>query len=172
MVLATTAPYAACFNSFVQALSATNPTALAALNASFASFAFAAQTVTDAGDPNNYASMLVASETPTYIIEVVGDQAEQLPDQVIPNRSAAMPLAGTEPLAALLGASAVNNVAGTYPVAGTALSRFIAGGHSSILSPTASAAATAEMQGQSVSFFMGRGAGVVVTNGAVMAPAN
>jgi len=167
-----TAPYAACFNSFVQALSATNPTALAALNASFASFAFAAQTVTDAGDPNNYASMLVASETPTYIIEVVGDQAEQLPDQVIPNRSAAMPLAGTEPLAALLGASAVNNVAGTYPVAGTALSRFISGGHSSILSPTASAAATAEMQGQSVSFFMGRGAGVVVTNGAVMAPAN
>jgi len=167
-----TVPYAACFNSFVQALSATNPTALAALNASFASFAFAAQTVTDAGDPNNYASMLVASETPTYIIEVVGDQAEQLPDQVIPNRSAAMPLAGTEPLAALLGASAVNNVAGTYPVAGTALSRFIAGGHSSILSPAASAAATAEMQGQSVSFFMGRGAGVVVTNGAVMAPAN
>lgn len=167
-----TAPYAACFNSFVEALSATNPAALAALNASFASFAFAAQTVTDAGDPNNYAAMLVASETPTYIIEVVGDQAEQLSDQVIPNRAAGMPLAGTEPLAALLGASAVNNVAGTYPVVGTALSRFIAGGHSSILSPTASAAATAEMQGQSVSFFMGRGAGVVVTNGAVMAPAN
>jgi Pla-1/cef family extracellular lipase len=166
------APYAACFNSFVQALSVTNPTALAALNASFASFAFAAQTVTDAGDPNNYASMLVASATPTYIIEVVGDQAGQLPDQVIPNRAAAMPLAGTEPLAALLGASAVNNVAGTYPVTGTALSRFIAGGHSSILSPAASSAATTEMQSQSVSFFMGRGAGVVVTNGAVMAPAN
>jgi len=166
-----TAPYAACFKSFEQALAATNPTALAALNASFASFAFAAQTVTDAGDPNNYASMLVASETPTYVIEVVGDQAGQLPDQVIPN-SAAMPLAGTEPLAALLGATAVNNVAGTYPVTGTALSRFIAGGHSSILSPTASAAATTEMQSQSVSFFMGRGAGVVVTNGAVMAPAN
>ena len=166
-----TAPYAACFKSFEQALAATNPTALAALNASFASFAFAAQTVTDAGDPNNYAAMLVASGTPTYMIEVIGDQAEQLPDQVIPNRTP-MPLAGTEPLAALLGASAVNNVAGTYPVAGTSLSRFIAGGHSSILSPTASAAATAEMQGQSVSFFMGRGAAVVVTNGAVMAPAN
>ncbi len=166
------APYAACFNSFVQALSATNPAALAALNASFSSFAFAAQTVTDAGDPNNYASMLVASATPTYMIEVVGDQGSQLPDQVIPNRAAGMPLAGTEPLAALLGASAVNNVAGTYPVTGTALSRFIAGGHSSILSPAASAAATAEMQGQSVSFFMSRGAGVVVNNGAVMAPAN
>ncbi|MCA1931750.1 VolA/Pla-1 family phospholipase [Rheinheimera sp.] len=165
------APYAACFNSFVQALSATNPTALAALNASFSSFAFAAQTVTDAGDPNNYAAMLAASATPTYIIEVVGDQASQLPDQVIPNRTP-MPLAGTEPLAALLGASAVNNVAGTYPVTGTALSRFIAGGHSSILSPTASAAATTEMQSQSVSFFMSRGAGVLVTNGAVMAPAN
>ena len=164
-------PYAACFKSFEQALAATNPAGLAALNASFSSFAFAAQTVTDAGDPNNYAAMLVASATPTYMIEVVGDQADQLPDQVIPN-STAMPLAGTEPLAALLGASAVNNVAGTYPVTGTALSRFIAGGHSSILSPTASAATTAEMQGQSVSFFMGRGAGVVVTNGAVMAPAN
>ncbi|MBU1619019.1 MAG: lipase [Gammaproteobacteria bacterium] len=167
-----TAPYAACFNDFVQALAVSNPAALATLNASFSSFAFAAQTVTDAGDPNNYASMLVASETPTYIIEVVGDGAEQLPDQVIPNRSAAMPLAGTEPLAALLGASALSNVAGTYPVTGTALSRFIAGNHSSILSPTGSAAATAEMQGQSVSFFMGRGAAVVVTNGAVMAPAN
>jgi Pla-1/cef family extracellular lipase len=165
------APYAACFNSFVQALSATNPTALAALNASFSSFAFAAQTVTDAGDPNNYAAMLKASATPTYVIEVVGDQASQLPDQVIPNRTP-MPLAGTEPLAALLGASAVNNVAGTYPVTGTALSRFIAGGHSSILSPAASAAATTEMQSQSVSFFMSRGAGVLVTNGAVMAPAN
>lgn len=166
------APYAACFNSFVEALAVSNPAGLAALNASFSSFAFAAQTVTDAGDPNNYASMLVASATPTYMIEVVGNQADQLPDQVIPNRAAAMPLAGTEPLAKLLGASAVNNVAGTYPVAGTSLSRFIAGGHSSILSPAASAAATAEMQGQSVSFFMSRGAGVVVANGAVMAPAN
>jgi Pla-1/cef family extracellular lipase len=166
------APYAACFNDFVQALAVSNPAALATLNASFSSFAFAAQTVTDAGDPNNYASMLVASETPTYIIEVVGNGSDQLPDQVIPNRSAAMPLAGTEPLAALLGASALSNVAGTYPVTGTALSRFIAGNHSSILSPAGSAAATAEMQGQSVSFFMGRGAGVVVTNGAVMAPAN
>jgi Pla-1/cef family extracellular lipase len=166
------APFAACFNAFEQALAATNPAALATLNASFSSFAFAAQTVVDAGDPNNYASTLVASETPTYIIEVVGDQAEELPDQVIPNRSAAMPLAGTEPLAALLGASAIDNVAGTYPVNGTAISRFIAGAHSSILSPAASAAATAEMQGQSVSFFMGRGAGVVVSNGSVMAPAN
>ncbi len=166
------APYAACFNSFVEALAVSNPAGLAALNASFSSFAFAAQTVTDAGDPNNYASMLVASATPTYMIEVVGNQADQLPDQVIPNRAAAMPLAGTEPLAKLLGASAVNNVAGTYPVAGTSLSRFIAGGHSSILSPAASAAATTEMQSQSVSFFMSRGAGVVVANGAVMAPAN
>ena len=101
---------------------------------------------------------------------MVGDQAAQLPDQVIPNRTT-MPLAGTEPLAALLGATAVNNVAGTYPVTRTALSRFIAGGHASLLSPTANAAVTTEMQTQSVSFLMGRGAGVLVTNGAVMAPA-
>lgn len=166
------APYAACFDSFVQALGASNPTALATLNASFSSFAFAAQTAIDAGDPNNYAAMLKATATPTYVIEVVGNGADQLADQVIPNQTTSMPLGGTEPLARLLGATAINNVAGSYPVTGTALSRFTAGSHSSILSPASSAAATTEMQTQSVSFFLGRGAGVVVTNAAVMAPAN
>lgn len=165
-------PYAKCFKGFADALAISNPAGLAALNASFSSFAFAAQTLTDAGDPNNYASMLVASKTPTYMIEVIGDQGEKLPDQVIPNSSAGMPLAGTEPLAALLGASAVNNVAGTYPVAGTALSRFTAGGHSSILSPIEGTAVMTEMQTQAANFVLSRGAAVVVTDGTVMAPAN
>jgi len=116
----------------------------------------------------------VATETPAYIAEVVGDGGSNLPDQVIPNGkpgTSTMPLAGTEPLARLLGAVAVNNVAGSYPVTGTALSRFIAGEHASLLRPTVPAVTT-EMQTQAVSFFTTRGAGLQVANGAVMAPAN
>lgn len=166
------APFAACFNPFVQYLTSTgNTAAVAAMNAAFTQFAFAAQTVTDSGDPNNFASTFVASATPAYINEVVGNGADSLPDQVIPNQAAGMPLAGTEPLARLLGASAVNNVAGTYPVVGTSLSRFIAGEHGSLLRPTVPAVTT-EMQTQTVSFFLSRGAGLSVANGAVMAPAN
>ncbi|MFC4656722.1 VolA/Pla-1 family phospholipase [Rheinheimera marina] len=168
---AQTAPYAACFKPFVQYLTSTgNTAAVAALNAAFTQFAFAAQTVTDSGDPNNFASTFVATATPAYINEVVGNGADSLSDQVIPNK-AEMPLAGTEPLARLLGATAVNNVAGTYPVTGTSLSRFIAGEHGSLLRPTVPAVTT-EMQTQTVSFLLSRGAGLSVANGAVMAPAN
>ncbi|WP_337880474.1 VolA/Pla-1 family phospholipase [Rheinheimera sp.] len=166
------APFAACFNPFVQYLTSTgNTAAVAAMNAAFTQFAFAAQTVTDSGDPNNFASTFVATATPAYINEVVGNGADSLPDQVIPNQAAGMPLAGTEPLARLLGATAVNNVAGSYPVTGTSLSRFIAGEHGSLLRPTVQAVTT-EMQTQTVSFFLSRGAGLSVANGAVMAPAN
>lgn len=168
---AAVAPYAACFTPFVQYLTSTgNTAAVAALNAAFTQFAFAAQTVTDSGDPNNFASTFVATATPAYINEVVGNGADSLSDQVIPNK-AEMPLAGTEPLARLLGATAVNNVAGTYPVTGTSLSRFIAGEHGSLLRPTVPAVTT-EMQTQTVSFLLSRGAGLSVANGAVMAPAN
>ena len=50
----------------------------------FAEFAFAAQTVMDAGDPTNYAQTL-GSNTPVHMMTVVGDGSEEnLPDQVIP----------------------------------------------------------------------------------------
>ncbi|HSG51612.1 MAG TPA: lipase, partial [Rheinheimera sp.] len=139
------APFAACFNPFVAYLQQTGDTAtLAAMSSAFSQFAFAAQTVTDSGDPNNYAQRLVVAETPTYVIEVVGDAAnERLPDQVIPNGYAnpmlalaagKMPLAGTEPLISLLSASPVT-LAGPQALAGNAVARFNAGDHSSILSP-------------------------------------
>jgi hypothetical protein len=154
----------------------------ARVSATFSQFAFAAQTVTDAGDPNNYAQRLVNSETPVYMIEVVGDNADNLPDQVIPNGffnplaalgAGKMPLAGTEPLARLLGADAIPAAAGGWSLeGGNAIARFNAGGHSSILSPAASPAATQEMQTQSVTFFLNRGQAVLVSNPAVLASGN
>lgn len=154
----------------------------ARVSATFSQFAFAAQTVTDAGDPNNYAERLVNSETPVYMIEVVGDDDGNLPDQVIPNgyfnplvalAAGKMPLAGTEPLARLIGAAGVPANAGGIALNGTnAIARFSAGGHSSILSPAASLAATQEMQTQSVTFFLNRGQGLLVSNPAVLVSGN
>ena len=171
------APFAACFEPFTEYLAQTgNTAALTALSSAFSQFAFAAQTVTDSGDPNNYAQHLVVSETPTYVIEVVGDD-NNLPDQVIPNGFAnplqalaagKMPLAGTEPLVRLLGAGAVAAQAGLQPLAGNAVARFTEGDHSSILSPAASAAATSEMQMQAVSVFLTQGAAVAVTDTTVL----
>ncbi len=171
----TSEPYASCFKPFLQYLASIDRGAdVVAINAALSQFVFAAQTVTDAGDPNNFAATFAATNTPAYIAEVVGDGSSNLPDQVIPNgkpSTLTMPLAGTEPLARLLGAAAVNNIAGNYPVTGTAISRFTAGEHGSLLRPTVPAV-TAEMQTQAVSFFLTRGAGLQVANGAVMAPAN
>ena len=174
-----TPPFAACFNPFVAYLQQTGDTAtLAAMSSAFSQFAFAAQTVTDSGDPNNYAQRLVVAETPTYVIEVVGDATnERLPDQVIPNGYAnpmlalaagKMPLAGTEPLISLLSASPIT-LAGPQALAGNAVARFNAGDHSSILSPASSAAATAEMQTEAVTFFMNQGAALVVADSSVLA---
>ncbi|CAM3904470.1 VolA/Pla-1 family phospholipase [Rheinheimera salexigens] len=175
-------PFAACYPPFVEYLQQTgNTAALTALNTAFTKFAFAAQTVTDAGDPNNYAQRLVVSGTPSYLIEVVGDGVDNLPDQVVPNgfanplaalQAGKMPLAGTEPLARLLAATAIPDTAGPALLEGNAIARFAAGDHSSILSPATSAAATTEMQKQTVSFFVSQGAAVVVNDASVIAPAN
>jgi len=142
------------------------PAQLAEVNATFSSFQFAAQTVIDAGDPNNHAATVVANQTPVHMLEVVGDGGEiNLPDQVIPNTTS-LPLAGTEPLAAIMGLSGVNV---TTP--GSGLVRFIEGSHSSLLSPADSAAATLEMQTQVASFFSTANAGsptIVINNTSVI----
>lgn len=176
-------PFAACYNAFEQyLLSQGQDATVAALYAGYSQFSFAAQTVIDSGDPNNYAQHLVVSETPTMIIEVAGDGAANLPDQVIPNGIASpllavaakkMPLAGTEPLARLLSAQSVPDATGAFMTSGdNAISRFSAGDHSSILSPAASAAATVEMQKQAASFISTKGAAIVVSDSSVIAPAN
>jgi hypothetical protein len=117
----------------------------AAVNAVFSQFAFAAQSVMDAGDPTNYATTL-GETTPVHMMTVVGDGSEaNLPDQVIPV-STALPLAGQLPLAQTIGLEQVTTTQGpgTDPI--SALVLFNSGAHASSLSPASNAAVTTEMQ--------------------------
>lgn len=137
------------------------------LNGTFAQFVFAAQTVTDSGDPVNYAGTLAATQTPTHLIEVVGNGVDNLADQVIPNTVSTAPLGGTEGAIALLGLSGISETtqSAESPISGAV--RYLLGSHSSILSPThqegitaspeAAARATAEMQSQVANFFSSNG---------------
>lgn len=139
------------YGQFVEGLSEAE---LAQVNGTFEQFAFAAQTVVDSADPINYAATVVANETPIHLIEVVGNGDDVLPDQVIPNSVANKPLAGTEPLIAALQLPSVSTTVqgeGGAEVSGAV--RFIDGDHSSVVSPAASPAATAEMQTQIFSWF-------------------
>jgi Pla-1/cef family extracellular lipase len=146
---------------------ATQQTEAAAL---YTAFAFAAQTMLDSGDPNSYALTLNAQGTPVYMAAVVGggtndDGGTALPDQTIPNF--VPPLSGTEALASLIG---LEGVSSTTP--GSGIVRFIAGGHSSLLNPTISQAATVEMQQQIAAFFATAELGqptIVVSNTDVVA---
>lgn len=142
----------------------------AQIQGTFDQFVFAAQSVTDAMDPNNYASLLVATQTPLHIIEVVGDGGDNLPDQVIPNTTSAIPTGGTEGLIALLGLPGVSETTSDQDGVSGAV-RFIYGNHSSILSPAGSAnnaRATQEMQSQVANFFATNGTAIVVTDTGVV----
>jgi Pla-1/cef family extracellular lipase len=153
----------------------------AGINGIFSQFTFAAQTVTDSGDPANYASIIQATQTPTHLIEVVGNGVDSnggeckdilvtdnCSDQVIPNTVSTTPFGGTEGAIALLGLPGVSSDA-----QGSGAVRFISGHHGSILSasPTSaspdaakSAAATQEMQSQVAVFFATMGQTIKVTN--------
>jgi Pla-1/cef family extracellular lipase len=151
------------YNEFYGSLS---PEQQAALNATFSQFAFAAQTVTDSGDPANYAAMMAATQTPTHLIEVIGDGGANLPDQVIPNTVSSAPFGGTEGSIALLGLPSVSS-----DTMGSGAVRFIYGHHGSILDPSAkpyatdnAAEVTAEMQSQVISFFMSNGQMISVSD--------
>ena len=142
------------------------------LNAIFAQFTFAAQTVTDSGDPINYLAAMAASQTPTHLIEVVGNSNDNLSDQVIPNSVQTAPLAGTEGAIALLGLPGVSKT-----TLGSGVVRFVAGHHGSILDPSPrpeapdaamAARATQEMQGQVASFFLSGGQAITVTDSDVI----
>ncbi len=120
----------------------------------YESYLGAAQTVVDSGDPINYAAAAVSLH-PIHLIEVVGG-AGSLPDQVVPNSVDNAPLAGTEPLAKVMGLqSASRTVRGDRGV--RAIVRFSQGDHSSLLSPVAAVGATAEMQGQMIKFLQTEG---------------
>ncbi|WP_199611317.1 VolA/Pla-1 family phospholipase [Flocculibacter collagenilyticus] len=151
---------------------------LAQVSSTMASFTFAAQTVIDAGDPNNYAQHIVVNETPVHMIEVVGDGDQNLSDQVIPNQTVNTPLGGTEPLAGIM---MLNGISDTTAVAEGNVSgivRFTKGHHSSILDPRTrdsspdaamSARATAEMQQQVATYFASGAKVISVTDSEVVA---
>ncbi len=107
-------------------------------------FAFAAQTIVDTADPNNFAAGLAAGVTPVYMSQVNGDA-------VVPNQSdfGGLMFGGTEPLRLLMGLE--QRSFGDAPAA-DGFVRFTEGSHSSFLSPVASGAATTEMQTQVVTF--------------------
>ena len=162
------------YNSFLSVL---NEEQLSVLNAGFSSFTFAAQTVIDSGDPLNYLRTLTATNTPTHLIEVVGDGGTNLSDQVLPNTVTTSPLAGTEAAITLLGLPSVSStLASAAPVSGAV--RFLNGHHSSIIDPSIrenvspdaslSARATAEMQSQVAAFALSGGQQIPVTDTAIV----
>jgi hypothetical protein len=99
--------------------------------------------------------MMAATQTPTHLIEVIGDGGANLPDQVIPNTVSSAPFGGTEGSIALLGLPSVSS-----DTMGSGAVRFTYGHHGSILDPSAkpfapdnAAEVTEEMQSQVISFF-------------------
>ncbi len=133
------------------------------------SFFGAAQTAIDSADPINFALAANGSLLPSKRIllqEVVGG-GTVLPDQVIPNAVPGAPLSGTEPLIRILGLSSIT--ATTQSATGIrGAVRFIVGDHGSLLSPAASPAATAEMQGEMASLIVSGGTAVQIANPSVI----
>lgn len=128
-------------------------------------FIAAAQTVTDSGDPINYAAATAAGNA-VLVHEVVGGP-DSLPDQVIPNTSPFSPLAGTEPLIRVMGLPGIS-ASTSDPNGVRAAVRFTAGGHGSLLSPADSFATTVEMQSQFVSLMASDGQQVLVSDASVI----
>ena len=126
-------------------------------SAEYNQFLIAAQTLVDSGDPINHASTLAAAgNTNVHMIEVIGDA-------VIPNAVATAPLSGTDPLARMMGLTQAG-----ASTSGSALVKFSAGDHGSILNPAASLAATVEMQTQMATFAATAGTVLPITDASVI----
>jgi hypothetical protein len=111
-----------------------------------------AQTAVDSGDPVNFIAQATALH-PIHLLQVVGS-GTSLPDQVVPN-SATQRLI----VASSYGPDALTRIpapAAPGPVQSAggfrAYVNFLVGDHGSIIDPTASPAATQEMQGESITF--------------------
>jgi len=131
-----------------------------------ASYLKTAQATDDSGDPMNFISDLAtggSSDTPTLILEIVGDgTAENLKDTVVPTNglgplpdgtelpaSAVSPLVGADPMIALLNAeNVVDSPAGNKLVA-----KYNSGDHGTY-SSASSLQVYAEMLSQSVQFIL------------------
>lgn len=121
----------------------------------FAQYLRDAQSVIDSADPWNYIA-LAAALHPIHMIEVIGPP----PDNVVPNDS-------TERLITAGGFTQAHPPGiplGVTPL--HAVVKFTAGVHDSFLLPTASLAATEEMQTEAVAFALESGLALPVTPGA------
>jgi pimeloyl-ACP methyl ester carboxylesterase len=120
------------------------------------------QTVIDSMDPINWIGE-VADFKNVLLHEVIGDT-------VLPNSVATAPLSGTEPMIRSAGLTAYSSTL-MDPAGIDAAGRFVPpASHSSLLNPSASPAATVEMQKQMASFVASLGKAVVVENAATMVP--
>ena len=140
----------------------------------YESFIGAAQTVIDSGDAINYTTQLQAKGEGILYFEIVGG-AGSPSDLVVPNtvpdgndtsNTVPAPLAGTEPILALLGLTQTNT---TTPGADLQLSvKFTAGEHSSLLDPTPAPVVTTELQTQAAVFIGTKGSSLLVTEGSIL----
>lgn len=137
--------------------------------ADYDTFFGAAQIVIDSADPINFALPANGGMLPSknlLVQEVVGGGSSP-PDQVIPNTVPGAPLSGTEPLIRILGLTSITGT--TQSASGIrGVTRFLVGDHGSLLSPAASPAATAEMQGEMASLIVSQGTVVQVANPSVI----
>jgi Pla-1/cef family extracellular lipase len=154
------------FQAFEASLGAAD---LAAMNATFAAFDFAAQTIIDSSDPISLGGVL-ASNTPVLMQLIKGggtndDGSTGLTDQVNPLVVANNPLAGGNPLAnIIMGLPSVSSTS-----QGSGVVRFNAGQHQSLLLPATSLAVTTEMQKQAIAFFSTNGQTIVINDPSVVA---
>ena len=111
-----------------------------------------AQTAVDAGDPVNFIAQATALH-PIHLIQVVGS-ATSLPDQVIPNSATQRLITASAYGPAALTRIAAPATPGPVSSAGgfRAYVNFVVGDHGSIIDPTSSFAATAEMQTEAATF--------------------
>ena len=138
-------------------------------------FILAAQTVTDSSDAVNFASSFNAGGdaegTALHVIEYVGGGTESgaaIPsDTVVPNTVEGAPLAGSTPLAALMGLTPVS----TTTAESQAWVRFQEGSHSSLVNPADLAGrVTLEAQTQMALFAVSGGTNVVITDEPLISP--
>ena len=118
-----------------------------------------AQAVVDGGDSSIWATK--TTTTPTLVHQVIGDQT--VPNDVLAD---GYPLAGTY---GWLNALDLEQKSETSQGSGLRVyTNFTEGSHSSLLDPTASPAATTEMQTQIVKFLATQGSALIITDASVV----
>ncbi len=114
---------------------------------SYEQFLRDAQTAMDAGDPLNYIAA-AASNHPLHLLQIAGSTSSP-PDQVVPN-SATQRLIDTAALVRIAAPAAPGPV--TRAGGWRAYVNFVVGDHGSLIDPTASLAATTQMQAEAITF--------------------